>query len=86
MQTEQEIFGIVKRIVARKAELDQETILMESDFRNDLHISSIVIVSIVLAVETEFGLEISDEEIVKMATIGDAVRYIQGKAPGGGTG
>ncbi len=86
MQTEQEIFGIVRKIVANKAELDQETILMESDFRNDLHISSIVIVSIVLAVETEFGLEISDEEIVKMATIGDAVRYIQGMAPGGGPG
>ncbi len=78
MKTEQEIFQIVRTIVANKAELEEETILMESDFRNDLQISSIVIVSIVLAVETEFGMEISDEEIVKLATIGDAVRFITG--------
>jgi len=82
MKSEQETFQIVRRIVASKAELDEETIRMESDFRNDLQISSIVIVSIVLAVETEFGMEISDEEIVKLATVGDAVRFIGGKTSG----
>lgn len=83
MKSEQEIFQVVRRIVASKAELDEEAIAMESDFRNDLQISSIVIVSIVLAVETEFGMEISDEEIVNLATVGDAVRFIAGKASGG---
>jgi len=82
MKTEKEVFEIVKKIVANKAELAEEKISMESDFRNDLHISSIVIVSIVLAVETEFGMEISDEEIVKLASIGDAVRFITGKTAG----
>jgi acyl carrier protein len=76
MKTEEEIFQTVRKIVAGKAEIDETTIRMDSDFRNDLHISSIVIVSIVLAVETEFGMEVSDEEIVKLATIGDAVRFI----------
>jgi acyl carrier protein len=79
MKTEEEIYQIVKSIVAGKAELEEGVISMDSDFRNDLQISSIVIVSIVLAVETEFGLEISDEEIVTLATIGDAVRFILGK-------
>lgn len=82
MKTEQEIFDTVRRIVAGKAELDKAAVTMNADFRNDLHISSIVIVSIVLAVETEFGLEISDEEIVKLATVGDAVRFIAGKTSG----
>jgi acyl carrier protein len=76
MKTEEEIFQTVRKIVAGKAEIDEATIRMDSDFRNNLHISSIVIVSIVLAVETEFGMEVSDEEIVKLATIGDAVRFI----------
>ena len=56
MKTEDEIYQIVRKIVATKAELEEDAISMDSDFRNDLNISSIVIVSIVLAVETEFGL------------------------------
>ena len=76
MKTEEEIFQIVRNIVASKAELEESAIHMDSDFRNDLNISSIVIVSIVLSVETEFDLEISDEEIVALAKIRDAVRYI----------
>jgi acyl carrier protein len=79
MKTEDEIYQIVRKIVATKAELEEDAISMDSDFRNDLNISSIVIVSIVLAVETEFGLEISDEEIVTLTTIGEAVRFIVGK-------
>jgi len=82
MRTEQETFEIVRKIVARKAELPEEAISMGSDFRNDLQISSIVIVSIVLAVETEFGMELSDEDIVKLATVGDAVRFIVENSPG----
>jgi acyl carrier protein len=79
MRDEKEIFGIVRKIVAGKAELNEEKICLESDFRNDLHISSIVIVSIVLAVETEFDIEVSDEEIVNLMTVGDAVRFIASK-------
>ena len=45
----------------------------------DLNISSIVIVSVILAVETEFGIEISDEDLVEMTAVGDAVRFITDK-------
>lgn len=79
MTDQSTIFQTVKNIVSRKAELDEEKIAMEADFRNDLQISSIVIVSIVLSVETEFEIEIDDEEIVNLLTVGDAVRFIEGK-------
>jgi len=79
MVDEKEILDKVRRIVASRAELDEAKIRPEADFRNDLHISSIVIVSIVLAVETEFNLEVSDEEIVNLVTVGDAVRFITSK-------
>jgi len=82
MKTEEDIFEIVRKIVATKAELDEDAVSMNKHFRDDLKISSIVIVSIVLAVETEFGIEIADEEIVTLATIGDAVRFIAERQPG----
>ena len=67
MKSENEIFEVVKGIICEKTELDASEITMESEYRNDLNISSIVIVSVILAVETEFGLEISDEEIIYQA-------------------
>jgi len=84
MSDNKEIFLKVRKIVAGKAELEEDKVRAEADFRNDLHISSIVIVSIVLAVETEFNIEISDEEIVNLATVGDAVRFITSKLHGPG--
>lgn len=79
MKDESEIFPIVQRVVAEKLEVGEETITMDADFRNELKVSSIVIVSIVLALETEFDVEVDDEEIVKLATVGDAVRFIAQK-------
>ena len=76
MSDQETIFQAVRKIVAEKAELEEEQITMEADYRNDLQISSIVIVSIVLAVEIEFDIEVSDEEIVNLATVGDAVQFI----------
>ncbi len=76
MKSENEIFQIVKDLICAKTEIEESEITMESEYRNDLNISSIVLVSIILAVETEFDFEISDEEIVDMTSVGDAVRYI----------
>ena len=79
MKSEQEIFETVKNIICEKTEVDDSEITMDAEYRNDLNISSIVIVSVILAVETEFGLEISDEDLVEMTTVGDAVRFISEK-------
>ena len=77
MTDEATVFKTVRGIVARKAELEEEKISLEADFRNDLQISSIVIISIVLAVEETFEIEIADEEIINLTTVGDAVRFIE---------
>ncbi|MGW8180595.1 MAG: acyl carrier protein [bacterium] len=79
MRSEDGIFQVVRKIAADKLEMSEEEITLESSFRNDLHISSIVIIAIILAIETEFGIEIADEEIVSIDTIGDAVRFVVGK-------
>jgi acyl carrier protein len=82
MLTEQSIFETIRKIVATRLEIDENRITQESNFRNDLQISSIVIVSVVLAIETEFDIEIADEEIVSIATVGDAVRFVAKKLQG----
>ena len=79
MKNENEIFETVKQIICEKTELDESQITMDAEYRNDLNISSIVIVSVILAVETEFGIEISDEDLVEMTAVGDAVRFIADK-------
>ena len=79
MKSEQEILEILKTIICEKTEVDPAEITMDAEYRNDLGVSSIVIVSIILAVETEFDFEIADEEIVEMKTVGDAVRFIAQK-------
>ncbi len=79
MLTQEAIFEAIRKIVATRLEIDEDRISLESHFRNDLQISSIVIVSVVLAIETEFDIEIADEEIVTIATVGDAVRFVAKK-------
>lgn len=79
MISEEAIFQRVREIILNKTDLKEETVTLKSHFRDDLSLSSIVIVSIVLTVETEFDIEVSDEEIVNLATLGDAVRAISEK-------
>ncbi len=76
MPSEENILEEIKKIVLSKADVDASRITLDADFREDLHISSIVIVSIVLAVENRYDIQISDDEIVDLATVGDAVRFI----------
>ena len=79
MRSEDEVFQFIRKTTAEKAEISEDEITLESSFRNDLSISSIVIVAIILAIETEFDIEIADEEIVSIDTVGDAVRLLVGK-------
>ncbi len=70
-------FELVKRIVKENLKVeDESTITMEAGFIDDLKADSLDIVEVIMAFETEFGVEIPDEDAEKILTIGDAVRYI----------
>ena len=49
---------------------------MEASFRDDLEADSLDLVELIMAFEEEFGGEISDEEAQKIASVGDAVRFL----------
>lgn len=67
----------LKEIVAEQLEIDAETITPETRLNEDLNADSLDVVEMLMALEDEFGVDIPDEEIEKMKTIGDVVSFIE---------
>ncbi len=55
------------------------SVSLESNILDDLKVNSARLVDVVLAFEDVFGIEVADDDADKVATVGDAVRLIQGK-------
>jgi len=66
----------VKSIVAEQLEIDIDSLTMETTFE-EIDADSLDIVELVMALEEEFELEISDQEIENIKTVGDIVKYIE---------
>ena len=75
-----DISSKVKKIVADHLGIDQVKVEDESSFIDDLGADSLDTVQLVMAFEEEFGAEISDSQAEKILTVGDAVKFIEGKA------
>lgn len=67
----------VKEIIVEQLGVDPEQVTNEASFVDDLGADSLDTVELVMALEEEFSLEIPDEEAEKIATVGDAVTYIE---------
>jgi acyl carrier protein len=70
------VFEKIRAIIAEQLNIDEDTITMESSFREDLGADSLDVVELVMAVEEEFDVEFDDEEAENISTVGDAVNYI----------
>ncbi|OQA09149.1 MAG: Acyl carrier protein [Firmicutes bacterium ADurb.Bin373] len=71
------IIDQVKAIIIEQLGVEEEDVKEESSFVDDLGADSLDIVELVMALEEEFELEISDEDAEKIRTVGEAVKYIQ---------
>lgn len=71
------IFERIKEILADQLDSDIDAMSMESDIANDLGADSLDVVELLMAIEDEFEVEIPDEEIENIKTIGDLVKYIE---------
>ncbi len=66
----------VKRIIAERLEIEPGDIRLEAEFISDLGADSLDIVELLMSLEDEYDLEISDEEAEQIKTVKDAVNYI----------
>lgn len=69
----------VQEIVASQLGADISTVKPEASFANDLGADSLDTVELVMALEEKFEIEIPDEDAEKIATVQDAVNYINAK-------
>lgn len=67
----------VKEIVSQQLDVDIAEVKEEAQFIEDLGADSLAIVELVLAFEEQFEIDIPDEDTEKIATVGDAITYIQ---------
>jgi acyl carrier protein len=65
-----------KQIVAEQLGVDEDQVTPEASFMDDLGADSLDTVELVMALEEEFDIEISDEDAEKIQTVQDAVDYI----------
>ena len=74
-----EVFDKVKKLFVDELGIEDSKVTMESKLEEDLEIDSLVIVEVVMAFEDEFNIEIDDEELTDVRTVGEAVNLLHSK-------
>ena len=74
-----EVFEKVKDLFVEELGIDAEKVTMEAKLEEDLDIDSLGIVEVVMAFEDEFEIEIDDEELTDVGTVGQAVNLLHSK-------
>ena len=71
------VFEKVRNMIATQLQVDPASITMESRLVEDLKADSANVMVMILEMETEFGMEVEDEVILQLKTVGDIVRYLE---------
>ena len=73
-------FERVKNVIVDQLSVDADEVTLEASFVDDLGAESLDVVELIMGLETEFDIEIPDEDAEKISTVGDAVKYINSHA------
>lgn len=76
----EEIVNDVKAIIVDKLGVEETEVTESANFTNDLGADSLDTVELIMEFEKKFGIKIQDEEASQIATVADAVKYIEEKA------
>jgi acyl carrier protein len=71
-----EIMGKLKPVIAEQLGVDESEVTDTASFTEDLNADSLDLVELIMSLEEQFGLQISDEDAEKLTTVGEAVDYI----------
>lgn len=72
-----EVFSKVKSVIVDQLGVEENDVISEAAFADDLGADSLDVVELVMALEENFEIEIPDDEAEKITTVGQAVKYIQ---------
>ena len=73
-------FETLKKILVEQLGVSEDEVTMESTFENDLGADSLDLVEILMALEEEYGFEVSEDDVEGIDTVGKAVEYIKAHA------
>ena len=67
----------VKAILSEQFDVEEDTITPDSNIADDLGADSLDVVDLLMSIEDEFEIEIPDEEVENLKTVGELVKYIE---------
>ena len=71
------VFEKVREIICDQLDVAEDDVTMESNIADDLGADSLDVVDMLMSLEDEFDVEIPDEEIERIRTVGELVTYIE---------
>ena len=74
---DEDIAKKVTSMVAERMDVEEDKITNETHFVNDMQADSLDLAELVIDLEEEFGVQISDEDAQKLETVGQAIQFIQ---------
>ena len=76
----EEIFDKLKELVVDQLGVEEDEVTMEATMQDDLGADSLDLVDLVMSVEEESGVNVADEDLENIKTVGDIVNYIEERA------
>ena len=71
------VFEKVKAILSEQFDVEEDSITLESTIAEDLGADSLDIVDLLMSIEDEFEIEVPDDEVENIKTVGELVKYIE---------
>ena len=73
------VFDKIKDIIVEQLDVEEDAVTMEASITEDLGADSLDVVDLVMSIEESFDVEIPDEEVENIKTVGDIGKYIENK-------